>query len=86
MRKYALTQLKTIKKEHIKVKHILYESLSEPQDYLKDRNFNNRLSGLLYNLRCESVRDVKNKFRKMYNDEVQCRLKYQNNLIHNSIF
>ena len=80
VRKYALNELKTIQNEHIKVKHILYESLSEPQDYLKDRNFNNRLSSLWYNLRCESVKDVKNNFRKMYNDEVQCRLKCQNKI------
>ena len=46
VRKYALNEVKTIQNEHIKVKHILYESLSEPQDYLKDRNFNNRLSSL----------------------------------------
>ena len=45
---------------------------------MKDRNFNNRVSSLLYKLRCESVKDVKNNFRKMYNDEVQCRLKCQN--------
>ena len=80
MKQFALNELKTIQSEHIKVKHILYESSSEPQEYLKDKHFNNRLSSLLYNLRCESVKDVKNNVRKMYNDEIQCRMKCKNEI------
>lgn len=80
VRQFALNELKTIQSEHIKVKHILYESSSEPQEYLKDKHFNNRLSSLLYNLRCESVKDLKNNFRKMYNDKIQCRMKCKNEI------
>ena len=30
--------------------------------------------------KCESVKDLKNNFRNMYNDEVECRLKCQNKI------
>ena len=51
VRKYAFDELQDIQKEHIKVKHIKFDSLKFPQEYLNDKQFNN---SLLFNLRCQS--------------------------------
>ena len=62
VRNYAFDELRDIQKEHIKVKHIQFNSLKSPQEYLTDKQFNNRLSSLLFNLRCQSVNGVRHKF------------------------
>lgn len=78
VRQFALTELKEIQEEHIKVKHIQFDSLNHPQEYLSGNLFNNRLSSLLFNLRCQSVKGVKANFNNLYEGNTQCQFKCLN--------
>ena len=78
VRKHSFDELKDIQKEHIKVKHIEYESLKSPQEYLVCGQFNNKLSSLLFNLRCQSVNGVKANFSNMYQGNTNCPFKCLN--------
>ena len=73
VRKYAFDELRDIQKEHIKVKHIQFNCLKSPQEYLTDKQFNNRLSSLLFNLRCQSVNGVRGNFSNLFKDNTQCQ-------------
>ena len=75
VRQYAFKELKEIQSDHEKVKDIEFESLKEPQNYLKDKRFNNKISSLLLNLRCQSVNGIKGNFRKLYEGNLECQLK-----------
>ena len=50
----------------MKVKCIVHEDLSEPQKYLCHGSFSNKLSSLLFNLRCKVVRGIKENFHRQY--------------------
>ena len=68
---YVLTNMQN---KHKKVKHIQYSNLNSPQQYLCSQKFNFNLSSLLFNLRCESVKNVKANFHTMYSGDVSCPL------------
>ena len=51
-RQHAFDVLRKLQNNHVKVKHIQYDNLHEPQQYLCNRKFNYKLSSLLFNLRC----------------------------------
>ena len=72
VRQFSFNELKDIQKEHIKVKHIRFDSLKLPQEYLGSKQFTNRFSSLLFNLRCQSVKDVKANFNNLYEANTQC--------------
>ena len=44
----------------------MFEALEEPQEYLCNSLFTNRLSSLLFNLRCRSVRIIKDNFHRQF--------------------
>ena len=66
--------LKNVQSQHKKAKHIQHKSLKVPQQYLCNPKFNFKLSSLLFNLRCESVKDIKANFHTMYSDDDICPL------------
>ena len=75
VRQHAFNELKEIQTEHLKVKHINFDHLKFPQEYLCDNRFTNRLSSLLFNLRCQSVNGVKGNFSNLFKGNTQCQFK-----------
>ena len=72
--KHAFVALTNQQSKHKKVKHIEYNNLSAPQQYLLNSKFTYTLSSLLFNLRCESVNNIKANFHKTYNEDINCPL------------
>ena len=72
IREKALIELQIIQKRHLKVKHIVYKKLSEPQTYLCHGSFTNKLSSLLFNLRCKVVRGIKENFHRQFKSDLFC--------------
>ena len=85
VRKYKLDELRDIQTEHIKIKHIQFNSLKSPQEYLSDKQFNNWLSSLLFNLRSQSVNGVRGNFSNLFKDNTQCQFNCLTRKIHKSI-
>ena len=46
--------------------NINYQHFGQPQQYLKDTRFTNKMRVMLFNLRCNTVRGIKNNFHGMY--------------------
>ena len=74
IKNHALDELKSLQKGHKKVKHICFEHLVSPQDYLTSSLFSNKLKSLLFNLRCECVKTIRNNFHKYYNNDIGCKI------------
>ena len=74
IREHALQKLKSIQKGHKKVKHIPFKQFLSPQEYLTSNMFTNTMKSLLFNLRCESVKTIRNNFHKFYNNDVSCKI------------
>ena len=72
VRKKAFRELCDVQKRHIKVQDIKYSGLNQPQEYLTSTSFSNKKRYLLYNLRCRSVKGIKDNFHRLYNDKVSC--------------
>ena len=62
------------KLKHTKVKNIDYDGKRNPQPYLLNSNLNNKLSSLLFNLRCKSVNTFSDNFHSLYGKDPFCRL------------
>ena len=60
---------------HDKVRHIEYTNMNQPQDYITGRQFSNKQIGLLFNLRCQSIRNIENNFHTFYNNKIDCPFK-----------
>ena len=75
VRQKAFAELRQIQQGHEKVRHIQYDSLSEPQEYLCHKMSNNRISRLLFNLRCQTVKNIKNNFHKQFENNLGCPFK-----------
>ena len=74
MRDAAFIHLKEIQASHEKGGTTYHENLLQPQKYLVTNKLTNKQKSLLFNLRCQSVRGVRQNFSKMYFGDVQCRL------------
>jgi exonuclease III len=72
VRKKALNELTKTQSNHKKVKHIKYEALQKPQEYLRSSKFNNAQCSLLFNLRSQSVKGIRGNFSRLYKGEIQC--------------
>ena len=57
-----------------KVKHIVFSNIDKPQSYLSSSKLNNTECSLLFNLRCQTVKDIKDNFPSMYARNVLCQL------------
>ena len=55
---------------------IKFDSLKDPQNYLKDKIFSNKISNILLNLRCQSVNGIGGNFSKHYEGNLECQLKF----------
>ena len=62
IRKLTFSQLEVLKKGHSKVKDIKHCNLKAPQPYFTSPVFNNKLKGLIFNLRCKGVNEFKSNF------------------------
>ena len=74
LRKKVFCELQIIQEGHGKVRDIVFQDLGEPQEYLHSRIFTNRLSSLLFNLRCRSVKSIKDNFHRKYQGDLLCPL------------
>ena len=63
---------------HTKVNCVKHELLGGPQKYLKSNKFTNKMSSLLYNLRCQSIRGIKDNFHSQYKNDLSCPLQCLN--------
>ena len=72
VRDKAFAQLSAVQEGHIKVKHIEYTGLTGPQEYMYNASFNNRLTSLLYNLRCRTGKTLKDNFHRQYLGNISC--------------
>ena len=64
----------TLQKKHDKVKNIVFSEINEPQEYLRSALFTNKLRKTLFNLRCQSVKGIKNNFHNFYKSDIKCPL------------
>ena len=69
---HSFQELNTIKTGHKKVKDIPHTSTGGAQEYLKSSLFTNKMRSLLYNLRCKSVKGVKDNFHTQFQDNLSC--------------
>ena len=74
MRESAFIQLKEMQASHQKGQKIQHENLTCPQEYLLTHKLTNNEKSLLFNLRCQSVKGIRQNFSKMYFGDIYCRL------------
>ena len=74
----AFEDLKNIQNEHSKVNNIRFENMNKPQEYLTSELSNNKTSKMLFNMRCESVRGIRNNFHKFYSSDTSCPFQCEN--------
>ena len=70
----ALKELTIIPKGHIKINHISFEHMTSPQEYLTSNFFNNKIKQVLFNIRCMSLRTVRDNFHKFYHNDIECNI------------
>ena len=75
VREKAFEEFITILNGHDKVKQIQYENMNKPQEYFGSKMLNNKQRSLLMNLRCKTVRGVRNNFHTFYKSEIFCPFK-----------
>jgi hypothetical protein len=74
IRDSVFIQLKEAQASHEKGHSTFHESLLYPQKYLVTHKLTNKEKSLLFNLRCQSVKGIRQNFSKMYFGDIQCRL------------
>jgi hypothetical protein len=76
VREKAYIDLRSKQKTHKKVKEIQYTSLNKPQDYLCNKKFSRKMCSLLFNLRCSTVKNIRNNFHNLYKNNLKCPVCY----------
>ena len=66
--------LKEIQAGHEKGRSMVHKDLLNPQNYLKTNKLNNKQVSLLFNLRNQCVRGIKDNFHGYYNHSLKCDL------------
>ena len=74
MREAAFTQLKETQLNHEKGSSSQHENLLKPQKYLLTNKLTSKQKGLLFNLKCQTVKGIRGNFSQMYFGDIQCRL------------
>ena len=69
---HSFQDLSNIKVGHKKVKDIPQVSTGGAQKYMKRSKFTNKTRRLLYNLRCKSVKLVKDNFQSQFKEDPSC--------------
>jgi hypothetical protein len=80
IRNRAFEELLKIQDGHEKVRYIFFEDLSGPQEYLCSTKFSNRQKSLLFNLRCRSLKTIKDNFHRQYKENLFCQLSCENTI------
>ena len=52
----------------------VFSNIDKPQSYLTSSKLSNTEQSLLFNLRCRTVKDIKDNFSTMYGGKVECQL------------
>ena len=78
IRNRAFQELRKIQEGHDKVRCIFFRDLSGPQNYLFNMQFSNKLRSLLFNLRCKSVKNIKDNFHRKYKENLFCPFSCEN--------
>ena len=75
IRSWAFKDLRLIQMRHMKVRDITFQNLEKAQEYLSCSEFTNSDVSLLYNLRCQTVKNIKDNFHNMYQgQDLKCDL------------
>ena len=74
VREESFKEFKDMQGNHKKGKHIHHENLRRPQEYLTTNKLNNKQESLLFNLRCQSVRNIKDNFHQQFTNNLLCNL------------
>ena len=74
IRRRSFECLHNLQKQHKKVREIEYTHSKTPQDYITSNMFDSEECSLLFNLRCQTVKDVKSNFHGMYGNDSMCEL------------
>ena len=72
VRNAAFNELSEKLKQHVKVKHIKYHNLKNVQNYLTSGELCNEDCSLLFNLRCRTVKSIKDNFHRLHENDLQC--------------
>ena len=73
-RETTFNDLKKLQESHEKGSLIHHDNLDSPQDYLVTNKLTNKEISLLFNLRCQSIRRIRNNFHRQYHGEVNSPL------------
>ena len=71
VRDAAYMEFKEQQAVHEKGRLLEHKKLSKPQDYLLTNRLTNKQASLLYNLRCQTVSDLRDNFHSQYPD-IKC--------------
>ena len=74
VRESAFNDLIVQQQGHKKAKNVIYSDFTIPQPYLTSALFDNNMSSLLFNLRCRTVKGIKDNFHSYYNNDIACEL------------
>ena len=74
VREYSFLQFKEMQAGHTKGRQNQHEGLKSPQEYLLTNRLTNKQVSLLFNLKCESVRNIKDNFHFQYPGNLMCPL------------
>ena len=74
VRQYSFLKFKEMQAGHTKGRQNQHEGLKSPQEYLLTNRLTNKQVSLLFNLKCESARNVKDNFHFQYPGKLMCPL------------
>ena len=74
MKEAAFTELKETKANHEKVCPAIMKTFSSHKKYLLTNKLPNKQKGILFNLKCQTVRGIREDFSQMYFGDIQCCL------------
>ena len=72
IKQYSFRELTNIKLSHKKVKVIKHSPLSGPQAYLISSKLTRKMCSLLYNLKCKSVKGIKDNVHRQFKEDLSC--------------
>ena len=78
IREATFLELKILQESHQKGSLMHHEDLNSPQNYLVTNKLTNKEISLLFNLRCQSVRGIRENFHRQYYGDLNCPLCHSN--------
>ena len=74
VREESFQEFKIMQAGHEKGNKIYHENLEQPQSYLLTNKLSNRQVSLLFNMRVQCVREIKDNIHKQYNHTLKCNV------------